>query len=184
MVVHSHSHTLSCHLSANFAVYFIMARPSKCFFLFRSSDCQAERFFAFSPTTASSASIFPLLRESDCTKPLESIGLHEPRVLQRLDWTLKVDHVWGRQLEQWCTVHAHQKGNLLKLTMLLHSSIKPLEQKPLCMASPFQVHAHFRTTFTYLEYVNYINHHVDKYIPTCSHSSVDSPGDQKHFPPC
>lgn len=51
--------------------------PSECFLLFSGSRCQGEGFFLPLPATDSSASIFPLLGESDCTKPLESIGYEE-----------------------------------------------------------------------------------------------------------
>lgn len=112
-----HTRTLSCHLST----------PSTSFPQYISSwwakaslTCQAsafscslaltvrERFFIYFflpfPVTDPSASIFHLLGESDCTKPLDSVSYHcytEPA----LAW--KVDHAVVKNGEKPLTPTAH-----------------------------------------------------------------------------
>lgn len=112
----SHSHTFlpfvnPLHLLP--PIYFIMVSqgianmPGECFLLFTGSHCQGEIFYLFFlpfPVTDPSASIFHLLGESDCTKPLDSVSYHcytEPA----LAW--KVDHAVVKNGEKPLTPTAH-----------------------------------------------------------------------------
>lgn len=132
----THTHALPCHLSGPLSVQYISSWQGKALLTRQVSafSCSValavkERDFFFFfwplPVTGSSASIFPLLGESDCTKPSESIGYRETarqsqsrfckdwaglwmRIMRWLKWSKTSKPVQAGQLDGCGFVHMWQ----------------------------------------------------------------------------